>query len=240
MENDLILTQESSPAKIREYFQFCLYMMRQGADMPVGLSEVWQLAFGTYEEAEEELKKDFIEGIDFDYSPKNKEYSMTVTCAEGLAFRKKPHLRFIFREVFYQTIYEQTKSIRSSYNKLSREYKRLLVKYEKALDKIETAKNRYNEVKKKADEAKKESEEETGRLMDEIKRLKNELKMTKKLINGIDKKYQKDLARQEKDFQKMCEKEMCKQIKKVKKQSDKEANKRIKKALKAAAKGGIL
>lgn len=210
MENDLILTQESSPAKIREYFQFCLYMMRQGADMPVGLSEVWQLAFGTYEEAEEELKKDFIEGIDFDYSPKNKEYSMTVTCAEGLAFRKKPHLRFIFREVFYQTIYEQTKSIRKSYKSLSKEYKALLVKYEKALAKVETARSRRDEAKKAADKTKKAEEKNTAKLQDEIKKLKVEIKLLKK------------------------------QSKETRKQRDKNLSKQIKKAVDIMVKGGML
>lgn len=185
MENDLILTQESSPAKIREYFQFCLYMMRQGADMPVGLNEVWQLAFGTYEEAEEELKKDFIEGIDFDYSPKSKEYSMTVTCAEGLVFRKKAQLRFIFREVFYQTIYEQTKSIRKSYKSLSKEYKALLVKYEKALAKVETARSRRDEAKKNADKAKKKNAKGSLKMLRSIEAIELGLKQAVKAAKDI-------------------------------------------------------
>ena len=185
MENDLILTQESSPAKIREYFQFCLYMMRQGSDMPIGLNEVWQLVFDTYEEAEEELKKDFIEGIDFDYSPKNKEYSMTVTCAEGLAFRKKPHLRFIFREVFYQTIYEQTKSIRKSYKSLSKEYKALLVKYEKALAKVETARSRRDEAKKNADKAKKKNARGSLKMLRSIEAIELGLKQAAKAAKDI-------------------------------------------------------
>ena len=184
---DFILNEQSSPAKIREYFQFCLYMMRQGADMPVGLSEVWQLAFGTYEEAEEELKKDFIEGIDFDYSPKNKEYSMTVTCAEGLVFRKKAGLKFIFREVFYQTIYEQTKSIRKSYKSLSKEYKALRVKYEKAQVKTETARNRRDDAKKAADKAKKEIEKRDNK----IKSLKDKLDQARKEIDNIKKRNKK-------------------------------------------------
>ena len=210
MENDLILTQESSPAKIREYFQFCLYMMRQGSDMPIGLNEVWQLVFDTYEEAEEELKSEYIEGIDFDYSPKNKEYSMTVTCAEGLVFRKKAQLRFIFREVFYQTIYEQTKSIRKSYKSLSKEYKALLVKYEKALAKVETARSRRDEAKKAADKTKKAEEKNTAKLQDEIKKLKVEIKLLKK------------------------------QSKETRKQRDKNLSKQIKKAVDIMVKGGML
>ena len=189
---DLILNEQSSPAKIREYFQFCLYMMRQGADMPVGLNEVWQLVFDTYEEAEEELKYDYIEGIDYHYSSRNKKYSMTITCAEGLVFRKKAHLKFIYHEVFYQTIYEQTKSIRKSYKSLSKEYKALRVKYEKALAKVETARSRRDEAKKAADKTRKAKEKNTAKLRDEIKRLRAEVKLLKKQ----DKKHEKELKKQ--------------------------------------------
>lgn len=185
MENDLILTQESSPAKIRDYFQYCLYLMRQGVNMPVGLNEVWQLVFDTYEEAEEELKSEYIEGIDFSYSAYNKYYALTVTCAEGLVFRKKPHLRFIYRDVFYPTIYEQTKVIRKSYKSLSKEYKTLLVKYEKALAKVETARSRRDEAKKVADKAKKKNAKGSLKMLRSIEAIELGLKQAVKAAKDI-------------------------------------------------------
>lgn len=185
MKEDLILTKESSPAKIREYYQLCLYMMRQGASRPVGLDEVWQLVFETYEEAEEELKYDYIEDIDYHYSSRNKKYSMTITCAEGLVFRKKAGLKFIYHEVFYSTIYEQTKIIRQSYKSLSKEYKALRVKYEKALAKVETARSRRDEVKKAADKVKKKNAKESLKMLRSIEAIELGLKQAIKAAKDI-------------------------------------------------------
>lgn len=240
MENDLILTQESSPAKIRDYFQYCLYLMRQGVNMPVGLNEVWQLVFDTYEEAEEELKSEYIEGIDFSYSAYNKYYALTVTCAEGLVFRKKPHLRFIYRDVFYPTIYEQTKVIRKSYKSLSKEYKALLVKYEKALAKVETARSRRDEAKKAADKTKKAEEKNRTKLQDEIKKLKTEVRLLKKQNKEQRKMHEKNLRRQSKELRKQHEKELSKQNKELCRQHSKDMGKQIKKAVYAVVKGGML
>ena len=73
MATNLILTKESSDTEIRSYFKAILELSKSDNEFPVKLDEVWMLVYPRKDHAVRELRKTFIEGIDYQALPKNGE-----------------------------------------------------------------------------------------------------------------------------------------------------------------------
>ena len=117
----------SSQETIRGYFSQVLELKNSGKDFPVNLDDVWPLAYPRKDHAIRTLKTDFIQGVDYQIFPKNREsnvidyqslpkneeqrgrgghnkieYRITVECLEYfIAKRVKPVFE-VYRKVFHR------------------------------------------------------------------------------------------------------------------------------------------
>lgn len=67
MENNLILSKESSESEIKRYFNAVLELQKSDNEFPISLDEVWMLVYGRKEEAVRALtsSEQFIENVDY-------------------------------------------------------------------------------------------------------------------------------------------------------------------------------
>ena len=65
MENNLILSKESSESEIKRYFNAVLELSKSDNEFPINIDEVWMLVYSRRDYATDALKKDFIENVDY-------------------------------------------------------------------------------------------------------------------------------------------------------------------------------
>lgn len=112
MENNLILSKESSESEIKRYFNAILELSKSDNEFPINLDEVWMLVYPRKDHAVRELvdSSQFIEGVDYQVFLKNgenpkggrptNEYKLTVSCMEFFIVRKVRPVFEVYRQVF--------------------------------------------------------------------------------------------------------------------------------------------
>lgn len=117
MAANIILTKESSESEIKAYFNAILRLSQSDNEFPINLDEVWMLAYATKRNAYVELRKNFIEGIDFNLMQNNKvvlaktlrngvkyDCFLSLPCLEYFIARKVRPVFEVYRQVFHHTI----------------------------------------------------------------------------------------------------------------------------------------
>ncbi|RGE77155.1 hypothetical protein [Bacteroides sp. AF32-8BH] len=116
MATNLILSKESSESEIKRYFNAVLELSKSDNEFPINLDEVWMLVYPRKDHAVRELIDggQFIEGVDYQVSPKNgenpkggrptNEYKLTVSCMEFFIARKVRPVFEVYRQVFHQSV----------------------------------------------------------------------------------------------------------------------------------------
>lgn len=114
MENNLILSKESSESEIKRYFNAILKLSKSDNEFPINLDEVWMLVYPRKDHAVRELvdSSQFIEGVDYQVFLKNgenpkggrptNEYKLTVSCMEFFIVRKVRPVFEVYRQVFHK------------------------------------------------------------------------------------------------------------------------------------------
>lgn len=114
MENNLILSKESSESEIKRYFNAILELSKSDNEFPINLDEVWMLVYPRKDHAVRELvdSSQFIEGVDYQVFLKNgenpkggrptNEYKLTVSCMEFFIVRKVRPVFEVYRQVFHK------------------------------------------------------------------------------------------------------------------------------------------
>jgi phage antirepressor YoqD-like protein len=114
MENNLILSKESSESEIKRYFNAILELSKSDNEFPINLDEVWMLVYPRKDHAVRELvdSSQFIEGVDYQVFLKNREnpkggrptneYKLTVSCMEFFIVRKVRPVFEVYRQVFHK------------------------------------------------------------------------------------------------------------------------------------------
>jgi hypothetical protein len=105
----------STTSEIKRYFMAVLELSKSKEEFPVNLDAVWALAYTTKRNAFVELKKSFIEGVDFYLMQKNKVINtnnlangvkydcyLTLPCIEFFIARKVRPVFDVYREVFHK------------------------------------------------------------------------------------------------------------------------------------------
>lgn len=105
--------------QLRTYFKSILEEKRSGEEYPVELEMIYPIIYVRKDHAVRDLKKNFIEGVDYQLLPKNEEqdsegnkhggnnkvgYNLSVPCLEYFVARKVRPVFDVYREVFHQTI----------------------------------------------------------------------------------------------------------------------------------------
>jgi hypothetical protein len=109
------LTKSSSEIEIKTYFQRVLELKQSGKEFPVNLELVWPVVYGRKSDAVEVLKKDFIEGVDYQLLRQNPQqdeknwgghnridYFLSVPCLEYFIARKVRSVFDVYRQVFHR------------------------------------------------------------------------------------------------------------------------------------------
>lgn len=105
----------STTSEIKRYFIAVLELSKSKEEFPVNLDVVWALAYTTKRNAFVELKKSFIEGVDFYLMQKNKvvntnnlvngvkyDCHLSLPCMEFFIARKVRPVFDVYREVFHR------------------------------------------------------------------------------------------------------------------------------------------
>lgn len=105
----------STTNEIKRYFMAVLELSKSKEEFPVNLDVVWALAYTTKRNAFVELKKSFIEGVDFYLMQKNKVVNtnnlingvkydcyLSLPCMEFFIARKVRPVFDVYREVFHK------------------------------------------------------------------------------------------------------------------------------------------
>lgn len=108
------LTKESNETDIKSYFMYVKELSKSDQGYSVNLDDVWMLVYNRKDNAIRELKKNFIQ--DVDYQPllqhegrtnggQNKiDYLLTPACLEHFIARKKKEIFEVYRQVFHQVV----------------------------------------------------------------------------------------------------------------------------------------
>lgn len=111
------LTKTSSSEEIKKYFNAVLRLAKASEEFPVNLDEVWPLVYERKDSAVDSLKRDFIQGVDYQVFRQNPEkgrpielYYLTVGCMEFFIARKVRTVFEVYRKVFHKAA-EHTKQI---------------------------------------------------------------------------------------------------------------------------------
>lgn len=112
MDNNLILSKESSESEIKSYFNAVLELSKSDNEFPVNLDEVWMLIYSEKGKAVRALKENFIEGVDYNTFAQNGktetggykviEYHLSVSCMEFFIARKVRQVFEVYRQVFHK------------------------------------------------------------------------------------------------------------------------------------------
>lgn len=109
------LTKSSSSEEIKMYFNAILKLAKASEKYPVNLDEVWMLVYENRADAVRALKRDFVEGEDYNplrqnavpvnqsFNPNPKiEYFLTVSCLEYFIVKKVRPVFEVYRKVFHK------------------------------------------------------------------------------------------------------------------------------------------
>ncbi|GAB3937384.1 hypothetical protein [Larkinella terrae] len=136
-----------TPESIKIYFEKVRSLLKSGNQYPVNLNDVWPLCYSYKEVAVRALRKQFIEGLDYQSLDKNVKreigatttvsYSLSVPCMEFFVARKVRSVFEVYREVFHRVadIVEQ--------KPVQCECGTSLAKLEKKIDSLEKIHNLY-------------------------------------------------------------------------------------------------
>ena len=140
-----VLSLQSTTNEIKQYFTAVLTLSKSNNEFPVNLDVVWALAYTTKRNAFVELKKTFIEGIDFYLMQKNKVVNsndlangikydcfLSLPCMEFFIARKVRPVFDVYREVFHKSVNAIPKVIRSNAAD-----KRKIVRLEAEIERLE-------------------------------------------------------------------------------------------------------
>ena len=108
------LTKESGEADIKAYFLYVKELSKSNKMYSVNLDDVWMLVYSTKGNALKDLKKNFIEDVDFEVFIQNNKnlkggrpteyYSLTPACLEHFIARKKKEVFEVYRQVFHKVV----------------------------------------------------------------------------------------------------------------------------------------
>lgn len=109
------LTKTSSSEEIKMYFNAVLKLAKSNEKYPVDLDEVWVLVYKNRDDAVKSLKRDFVEGEDYEpirqksvpenqpFNPNPKiDYHLTVPCLEYFIVKKVRPVFEVYRQVFHK------------------------------------------------------------------------------------------------------------------------------------------
>lgn len=135
----------STTDEIKRYFMAVLELSKSKEEFPINLDVVWALAYTTKRNAFVELKKSFIEGVDFYLMQKNKvvdtnnlvngvkyDCCLSLPCMEFFIARKVRPVFDVYREVFHKVNEIAPKVVKSSASD-----KRKIAKLEKEIERLE-------------------------------------------------------------------------------------------------------
>lgn len=131
-ETAIVLTKESDEVTIRSYFEGILKLSQSIKDFPVNLDEVWMLAYSEKCVAVRALKKNFIEGVDFQpldqnvkrsndgkFNGENKiTYMLSTSCLEYFIARKVRPVFEVYRQVFHKAVKPQVQDALVKYDRM--------------------------------------------------------------------------------------------------------------------------
>lgn len=131
-ETAIVLTKESNEVTIRSYFEGILKLSQSIKDYPVNLDEVWMLAYSEKHVAVRALKKNFIQGVDFQPLDQNVErsnngkfngenkitYMLSTSCLEYFIARKVRPVFEVYRQVFHKAVKPQVQDALVKYDKM--------------------------------------------------------------------------------------------------------------------------
>lgn len=109
------LSKTSSSEEIKSYFNAILKLAKASKEFPVNLDEVWPLVYENRADAVRALKRDFVEGEDYNplrqnavpenqsFNPNPKiDYFLTVSCLEYFIVKKVRPVFEVYRKVFHK------------------------------------------------------------------------------------------------------------------------------------------
>lgn len=151
------LTKNSPENEIRQYFEAVCELSERNEEFPINLDEVWPLVYERRDKAFNELRKHFIENVDFKLLQKGKVVTfktltngikidsyISVSCLEYFIARKVRPVFEVYRQVFHKV----RKDISESQKNLPQNYlealKQLVVQVEKN-EKLQTEVEEKNE-----------------------------------------------------------------------------------------------
>ena len=113
MQNSM-LTKQSSETEIVSYFRGVRELSLSGKEFPVNLDEVWPLVYERKDHAVRDLKKNFIQDIDYQVFPIFEEnlsggrpvdcYMLSLPCLEYFIARKVRPVFEVYRRMFHKTM----------------------------------------------------------------------------------------------------------------------------------------
>lgn len=115
-QTQIKLTKESGDADIKAYFMYVKGLSKSDQKYPVNLDDVWMLIYNRKDHAIRDLKKNFIQDVDYQIFLKSGEksnmgrptesYSLTPACLEHFIARKKKEVFEVYRQVFHRAVNE--------------------------------------------------------------------------------------------------------------------------------------
>lgn len=120
------LTKTSSSEEIKKYFNAILKLAKASEKYPVDLDEVWMLVYENRADAVRALKRDFVEGEDYNpirqnavpenqiFNPNPKiDYFLSVSCLEYFIVKKVRPVFDVYRKVFHKSV-EAAKQLKTA------------------------------------------------------------------------------------------------------------------------------
>jgi len=150
----------SNPQSLKTYFEKVRELIKSGDAYPVNLNDVWPLCYVEKGVAVRFLKKQFLEGYDYQSFDKkvkrgtgattSTEYSLSVSCMEFFIARKVRTVFDVYREVFHRVadMVEQTLTAKvESLVQLNNSLTQRMIKLESMISRMDKAQNEYFEAK---------------------------------------------------------------------------------------------
>ena len=119
MEQEIILSKQSSSEDLKRYFTAVLELSKQDNEFPINLDDVWMLVYKEKGKAVRALKRDFIEGEDFISFAQNGKreiggtqtmvYHLSISCLEYFIARKVRPVFDVYRKVFHKVANNEVK-----------------------------------------------------------------------------------------------------------------------------------
>lgn len=114
----MILQKDSAPEQVKTYFSKILQLKRSGKEFPIDLDDVFNLVYNRRDAALRELRKNFIEGDDFNLLQNEKvvnstnlqngikiDAELSSQCLEYFIARRVRSVFEVYRRVFHAAMY---------------------------------------------------------------------------------------------------------------------------------------